>query len=355
MKTSQSASGWSALPAWYRRVRRPLPWRETRDPYAIWISEAMLQQTRVQTVEPYWRRFLARFPTVRALAAASESEVLALWSGLGYYRRARALREGARAIVQRHGGRFPRERAELLELPGIGPYTAGALLSIAFDRPEPLVDGNVERVFSRLFGLEAESGSASLRRDTWKLAAELVPARGAGDWNQALMELGATVCTPRNPLCGSCPVARRCVARREDRVGELPRVRARPPATAVELEVLLARRGSRLLLEQRPDRGRMSGLWQLPSIELPGPSGARTGLFPDAWARGGRLLLEEPVGVVRHTITTHRIRARVLRGRPAPGARIREPLAWIEEAALGELPLTGMTRKILRARFAGAG
>ncbi|MBM3975798.1 MAG: hypothetical protein FJ299_02270, partial [Planctomycetes bacterium] len=220
------------LCAWFDRAQRDLPWRRTRDPYAIWISEAMLQQTRVETVIPYWRRFLERFPDLRALAAAPEDSVVAAWSGLGYYRRARALREAARALVERHAGGFPRTRDAWLALPGVGPYTAGAVLSIAFDEPEPLVDGNVLRVFARLFAIAEPIDRPATVKRIWARAAELVPRRPRGatrprNWNQALMELGATVCLPREPNCGECPVRAHCAARAAGRTAELPIVARR--------------------------------------------------------------------------------------------------------------------------------
>jgi A/G-specific adenine glycosylase len=343
-----------ALLGWYAEHRRPLPWRATRDPYAIWVSEAMLQQTRVEAVEPYWRRFLARLPTLRALAAADEETVLALWSGLGYYRRARALREAAQAIVARHGGEFPRERESLLALPGVGPYTAGAVLSIAFDQPEPLVDGNVERVLARAFALDGDLSRAAPKRALWARAAALVPREGgAGDWNQALMELGATLCTPRSPRCSGCPWSGLCAAREQGRTDELPRARPRPEPLDVRLELAWIERGGRLLLERRPPGGRMAGLWQPPTIEVPGPGGGLTGLFPPAWPAGARIEIGAALGQVRHGITRHRILARVLAG------RLRGPLAgrggaleWIPRARVADLGLTGMARKVLRAPFA---
>jgi len=345
-----------ALLAWYAAHRRPLPWRATRDPYAIWVSEAMLQQTRVGTVEPYWRRFLERLPTLRDLAAADEQTVLSLWSGLGYYRRARALKQAAQAIVERHAGEFPREREAALALPGVGPYTAGAVLSIAFDLPEPLVDGNVERVLSRVFALGGDRSQAAARRELWTLAAQLVPhGGGAADWNQALMELGATLCTPRTPRCGSCPWSRQCAARRLGKTAELPP--ARPRSEPVDVRLLLAWivRGERLLLERRPAGGRMAGLWQPPTIERPGPGGRATGLFPSAWPFGARIETGALLGVVRHGITRHRIVAEVAQGRlrgPLPGRGA--ALEWIPRGRLADLGLTGMARKVLRAPFAAA-
>ena len=339
----------SSLLAWYDRAKRDLPWRRTRDPYAVWISEAMLQQTRVEAVEGHWRRFLAALPSVADLAAADEARVLALWSGLGYYRRARALQAAARALVERHGGRFPRTREELLALPGIGPYTAGAVLSIAFDLPEPLVDGNVARVLSRRFALDGEHGSGALQRELWALAAELMPRRRAGDWNQALMELGATLCTPRAPRCGACPWGGECQARAQELTEVLPRPRARPATIDVALSIALTRRGGAVLLRQRPGGGRMAGLWEFPTREEPPADGGASGLFPADF--GLPLVLDEAesLGALTHAITRHRIRARVFPARlagPLPAAG--EAALWIERERLDELALTGMARKVAR-------
>jgi len=339
---------------WYGAHRRDLPWRRDRDAYRVWISEAMLQQTRVEAVVGYYERFLARFPDVAALAAASEAEVLSAWSGLGYYRRASALREAARAIVERHGGVFPEDREALLNLPGIGPYTAGAVLSIAFDRPEPLVDGNVARVFCRLFELDAEHAAPALQRELWSRAAALVPRRGgAGDWNQALMELGATICVPRAPRCERCPVAAECAARASGRAAELPRPKRRRTPDEVELELLVVVRRGRWLLERRPAGGRMAGLLELPTVELPSRADGRVLLFSDRWPEPIRehVALGEALGDLRHTITHHRIRASIRRGELGRGARAsawKQPLCWVPEAELADAPLTGMARKVVR-------
>ncbi|MFN0007142.1 MAG: A/G-specific adenine glycosylase [Planctomycetota bacterium] len=331
---------------WYGREKRDLPWRASRDPYRVWISEAMLQQTRVETVIGYYRRFLERFPTVEALARARTDSVLAAWSGLGYYRRARSLHEAARAVRDRHGGRFPRDREALIGLPGVGAYSAGAIASIAFDQPEPLVDGNVARVFSRLFALEGAPGSAGLRKRLWEIAATLVPRRGAGEWNQALMELGALVCVPRVPDCGRCPLASRCRALAEDRVDEFPSRGKRATPIPVDVVVFAVRRGDRWLLERRPAGGRMAGLWQLPTVELPASGGVLFPLRPPASIRIGRPLCE-----VRHTITRHRIRALVKSGTVDSG-RPAASLAWVNRQAMTSLPLTGMTRKCVSAILA---
>jgi len=332
--------GRARLLAWYARERRDLPWRRTRDPFAIWISEAMLQQTRVEAVIGYWERFLARFPDVRTLAQASEPDVLSAWSGLGYYRRARALRAAAQAIVERHGGEFPRDAELVRELPGIGPYTAGAVLSIAFDLPEPLVDGNVARVFARWFAHEADA--AATQKWAWERARELVPRRsGAGLWNQALMELGATVCTPQRPRCEACPVARSCAALAQGAVARIPRPRVRPEPIAVELVAWVVERRGAILMEQRAAEGRMAGLWQLPTVQV---APLRPELFP------ARLLVElEPgpeLGVERHAITRHRIRMVVRRGELGR-ASLPERLRWVPREETLRMPLTGMARKSL--------
>ncbi|MGH7860079.1 MAG: A/G-specific adenine glycosylase, partial [Candidatus Binatia bacterium] len=260
---------------WYDRHHRRLPWRETRDPYAIWVAETMLQQTRSETVLRYYPRFLRRFSDARALARARERSVLAQWSGLGYYSRARNLHRAARLVVERHGGRLPRDPAALRALPGIGPYTAGAVASIAFDLPAPVLDGNVARVLARLFGVRGRVRTGETTRRLWKLAAALVPKERPGDWNQALMELGATLCTPRRPVCASCPLRPRCVARRGGFVGRLPRPPSRRPARRTsEVVATLESNGHYLLL--REDGARLlRGLWRFPGVELrPGEDGA---------------------------------------------------------------------------------
>jgi len=348
------------LCAWFERAQRPLPWRRTRDPYAVWISEAMLQQTRAEVVGPYWERFLARFPDAGSLARADEQDVIALWSGLGYYRRARALHAAARAIVALHGGAPPRTRADWLALPGVGAYTAGAVLSIALDQSEPLVDGNVARVYARLEAIDAPLESAATRARLWKLARELVPTSTRGavsprNWNQGLMELGATVCTPRQPRCGECPLQVDCRAFATGRVNELPRASAKPAPIAVELEAACAIERGRVLLHQRAAGGRMAELWELPTRELV-TEGAEPRLFPRELPElaHGRFELGEELGELRHAITHHRIRLHVRTARIAPASAARgEPgarLAWFAPAHLPELALTGMARKLLRLR-----
>lgn len=253
---------------WFARHRRDLPWRRTRDPYAIWISEVMLQQTQVATVIPYWHRFLERFPTVRALASAELPDVFALWRGLGYYARARNLHKAAQEVVTRHGGVLPGTVEALLELPGFGRYTAGAVASIAFGQKAPLVDGNVARVFSRLFEVEGHPGERVREAKLWALAEELVQCDQPGELNQALMELGATVCRFESPTCLLCPVRAHCGAHRNGRVDELPPPRVRAARKTLRLAVACCAREGRFLLGRRAEGGLFGGLWELPSVEV---------------------------------------------------------------------------------------
>lgn len=259
------------LLAWYRSGNRDLPWRRSRDPYFIWVSEIMLQQTRVDTVIPYFNRFVERFPTVRDLAEAPEEDVLKLWEGLGYYSRARNLQAAAREVAERYGGKIPDDKEAVSGLKGVGPYTAGAILSIAFNRPEPAVDGNVMRVLSRYFCIDEDIARPATRTRMEGLVRELIPEGAAGDFNQALMELGALVCTPRSPHCLICPVMEHCAGRIAGREEELPvKSKAKPPKPQHRLAVLARRADGRVLARQRPAQGLLARLWELPHVEAPG-------------------------------------------------------------------------------------
>ncbi|MEK3882826.1 A/G-specific adenine glycosylase [Paenibacillus sp. PL2-23] len=265
------------LLSWYQRGNRNLPWRRNKDPYRIWVSEIMLQQTRVDTVIPYFERFMAKFPTVQALAEAPEEEVLKSWEGLGYYSRARNLQAGARMVMSLYGGIIPDDKAAVAGLKGVGPYTAGAIMSIAFNRPEPAVDGNVMRVLSRYFCLEDDIAKPKTRVGIEKLAASLIPEGAAGDFNQALMELGALVCTPKSPSCLPCPVMEHCEARLQGRETELPiKTKAKPPRHEYRVAVIVRGSGERadqVLLRQRPENGLLAQMWELPHVLSDDPSG----------------------------------------------------------------------------------
>ncbi len=286
----------TSLLTWYRRGHRQLPWRKTRDPYAIWVSEIMLQQTRVDTVKERFVEFMARFPTVAALAAAPLEEVLALWSGLGYYARARNLHAAAREVVARYDGRVPTDEAAVRELPGIGPYTAGAILSIAFGQRAPILDGNVIRVLSRLYAIDElpDQGGAARRR-YWSLSEALLPPQDpqaaendAGDFNQALMELGATVCLPQRPICLVCPISAICQARiTGDPERYPPRKAARAVPVIKAVTLVLMRRSGEVLLLRRPPSGLWGGLWEPPTIPL----------NPDESESAGLLRLSRELGL----------------------------------------------------------
>jgi A/G-specific adenine glycosylase len=269
----------------------------------------MLQQTQVATVLRYFPNWMRRFPSVRALAAAPEADVLHAWQGLGYYSRARRLHAGARFLLERHAGELPRTHAALLELPGVGAYSAGAIASIAFGEKQPLVDGNVVRVLTRHFGLRGDPGKGPLRRALWQLAGELVPEARPGDFNQALMELGATVCTPRSAACGQCPWRATCVARREGLVDALPELAARPKPTPVRAVAVALRDGKRVVLVRLPAAApRWGGLWTFPHVELePGETGAAGAERAVREALGVKAHIGGELARVEHTITRFRI------------------------------------------------
>jgi len=311
-----------------------MPWRETKDPYAIWLSEIMLQQTRVDTVVPYYQRFLRRFPDVGSLAAATEDDVLAEWSGLGYYRRARMLHAGAREVVATWGGSVPATAADLRTLPGIGRYTSGAIASIAFGEQVPLVDGNVARVLSRVAALHGSPSEKAL----YALAEELVPKARPGDFNQALMELGATVCTPERPRCGQCPIAKECLGR--DSAAELGRPRTRAKTQTLALTAALVRRGERVLLGKRPRGGLFGGLWEPPMTEA-------TGAAAETTLKGAGITLGASVGEVRHVLT-HRVLEVTVRAGEAERLGALAPYEALELRSAKETPaLSKLAKRVL--------
>jgi A/G-specific adenine glycosylase len=319
---------------------RALPWRATDDPYRIWISEVMLQQTRVDTVIPYYERWLERFPDIDRLADADAEEVLRAWAGLGYYTRARHLHHAARVVRERHAGALPRTAAELRTLPGVGEYTAGALASIAFAERASAVDGNVRRVLSRL--LDADLTPAALRN----AADSLVPADRPGDFNQGMMELGATVCTPRRPACGECPVRAHCRAAAVGTQHLRPARRTRPAVPELDLLTLVLHCPAGVLLTRRPD-GLLAGMWRFPAIPLEGDviAAARTAIRRLAGGRSPRL---HSHGVVSHTFSHRREHYHVV------AARLRRPFVsdggdesrWCDPAELHALPLPAAQRRI---------
>lgn len=261
---------------WFARYQRDLPWRKNKNPYYIWVSEIMLQQTRVDTVIPYFHRFIEKFPTIEALSDAPEEEVLKCWEGLGYYSRARNLQTAVREVKENYNAVVPDNKQEISALKGVGPYTAGAILSIAYNKPEPAVDGNVMRVLSRYFLIAEDIMKGSTRVYMENLIRELIPHDAAGDFNQALMELGAMVCTPKSPHCLTCPVMEHCEGRLEGMEESLPiKKKAKPPRIEQRLVALMKGSGinaGKILIRQRPQQGLLARMWELPHIDIPGAS-----------------------------------------------------------------------------------
>jgi A/G-specific adenine glycosylase len=352
-----SSSGFSKrLLVWYDRHRRNLPWRlptgsaAALDPYHVLVSEAMLQQTQVATVIPYFHRFLERFPTLQSLAQADEQEVLRAWQGLGYYSRARNLQAAARRVIQEHDGAIPRTVDALLRLPGIGRYTAGAVASIAFDCRAPIVDGNVARVVCRLDRIESDPREKPTQELLWQRATEILPKRRCGDFNSALMELGATVCTPRNPKCLLCPVREHCEAQAAGVQEQIPPPRAAKPTPLLTRDVLCVRRNDRYLIEQRPAKGRWAGMWQF--VTIPSTPPRRPAL--------AGITIGPQLGAVTHGLTHRRYEYRVFRAEAEADFHVdgATPRRWVTLAELDAYPLPRPHLKVvamLSADAVGAG
>jgi A/G-specific adenine glycosylase len=350
------------LLGWFRQFQRDLPWRRTKDPYRIWISEIMLQQTRVAAVIPFYERFLARFPDVRALAEAPQQEVLRLWSGLGYYSRARNLQKAAQQIVAQHGGEFPHEEAAVLALPGIGPYTGAAILSIALGAKHAVLDGNVARVLARLGAVRGDLRQSRRWKSLQKTAEELLDPKSPGDWNQAMMELGATVCTPRAPQCLLCPVAQFCRARLLGDPESFPEKRKKREAVQIVLAaaVLFTPRGQTLLLPPPREKTEnnpaaddvatlVSRMWHFPTVATRKDALAELRNFlGELLPTGNGTLHFEPLARVRHAVTYRNVTVLPFRVAVAKIPRIRGAKN-IPLKDFSTLPISNLTRKIARA------
>jgi A/G-specific adenine glycosylase len=335
------------LLAWFDVHGRDLPWRGLTDLYAVWVSEIILQQTRVETGLRYFAPFLERFPTVRALAEADEAEVLAAWSGLGFYRRARNLHAGARRVVEDHGGEVPSDPKALGALPGVGRYTVGAILSSALDQRLPILDGNVIRVLSRLFLVEGAPDRSAVNKELWALAEATLPARRPGDFNQALMDLGATVCTPTSPRCEGCPLVDACGARAEGRVDELPFPKRKSKVVSEErVAVLALDPNGRFLVRQRPAKGLLASLWELPSVEADGDAApdAADELIDEVGGSG-----RAACGTVEHRFSHRHWTVRVYRTSVAKAADGR----WVTEEDLKDMGVPTASMKAIRAGLTG--
>jgi len=350
------------LTGWFHEYRRDLPWRRTKDPYRIWLSEVMLQQTRVAVVIPFYERFLERFPTAQELADAPEQEVLRLWAGLGYYSRARNLQKAARQIVADHGGRFPDGREETLKLAGIGDYTSAAVLSIAYGKPLAVLDGNVARVLARIAGMRGDLRAGGRWQKLQHWADELLDPADPGEWNEAMMELGATVCTPRSPQCLVCPVAEFCAARMEGSTEAIPEKRKKSQRVDITLAalVLVDARQFTLLLQPPKSKadlrtnydvtGLLSRMWHFPTIRVRRDAARELSHFVRRQIYGGRAIQPKLLAVreVRHTVTYRSItveafRMEVKKLPSLPGAR-KLPLC-----DLGSVPISNLTRKVAQA------
>ena len=327
--------------AWQRsQGRHDLPWQADRDPYRIWVSEIMLQQTQVSAVIPYFQRFVTRFPDVDSLAQAALDEVLEHWSGLGYYSRARNLHACARRIVDEHAGRFPRSASALATLPGIGRSTGAAIAAFAFGERAAILDGNVRRVLCRAFGVEGYPGQASVERSLWVIAERELPDEGIEAYTQGLMDLGATLCTRRRPACARCPLADDCVARREGRAEMLPAPRPRKASPLRATAVLVLRRDADVLVERRPPAGIWGGLWSLPEV---GEDAVRdAGALVEAVARMGfDLRAARPLAPFVHAFTHFRLELRpwLVDVAPRPGVEVQGDRRWL---APGDVPGAGL-------------
>ena len=344
---------------WYDRQKRDLPWRDNADPYRVWVSEIMLQQTQVATVIPYFDRWMDTFPTVRHLAESPLNTVLKHWEGLGYYTRARNLHKAAQQVVSDHAGHVPDHFEGLLALPGIGRYTAGAIASIAFDRAVPVLDGNVKRVFSRLYCLDENGATPKSENALWRVAESLVPPKRPGDFNQALMELGATVCLPKKPACAACPLKKICAAAAQGQQDRFPPPKPRAPSKKIEVSAAVIRRNGKVFIQQRPHKGLMGGLWEFPGGKLEKGESPEAALTREIHEElGVRVTPGEKLLTIRHTYTQFRVTLHVFpckleKGRLNPTQC--EQWKWVLPEELDRYPFPAANVKIVAHLKNGGG
>lgn len=343
------------LLAWYSKHKRDLPWRKSKQPYRVWVSEVMLQQTQVETVKPYFQRFMKAFPTVKQLAAADEQEVLRLWEGLGYYRRARGLHAAAKQVVADHGGKFPRDVTTLQTLPGIGRYTAGAIASIAFDARAPILEANTIRLFARMIGYREDPTKSAGQKVLWRTAEDVLPRKDIADFNQALMELGSLVCKPASPLCSECPVGSLCIANETDAQTSIPLSTKKTKFTDVNEAAVVVRKNGQVLVRQCGEDERWAGLWDFPRFEIDseGPLFVQDELVAKVKAqtgvsiKPGGLLKTIKHGVTRYRITLDCYEADYSAGRLRIGKT--DTARWCNLVDLKDLPLSTTGRKLANA------
>lgn len=338
------------LLAWYGKHARDLPWRRSRDAFRVWVSEVMLQQTQVDTVRPYFERFMAAFPNVATLAKADEQDVLRLWEGLGYYRRARSLHAAAKQVVADHAGQMPGDVGTLLTLAGIGRYTAGAIVSIAYDKPAPILEANTIRLLTRLIAYDGEPTSTAGQKRLWAVAEELLPTKGCSMFNQALMELGALVCTPTAPRCEACPVEQLCRARAEGSVERLAPTTKKLKFTDAREAAVVVRKGATVLVRQCGPGERWAGLWDFPrfTFDAEGPLFAKNELRDKVLAQTG--VACEPgalITTIKHGVTRFRITLECYEASYTSG-RLSGAAKWVKPADLSEIPLSTTGRKLAK-------
>ena len=337
---------------WYARHGRKLPWRDHPDPYAVWVSEIMLQQTRVETVIPYYERWMKRFPSVSDLATATEQEVLSTWEGLGYYSRARNLHKAAKIVVEEYGGELPRDLAALRKLPGIGRYTVGAIASMAFGMDAATLDGNLRRVFARVFDVAEPADSLAGEKILWELAEKHLPKGHAGDYNQALMDLGATVCLPRNPTCSLCPLGRLCKAQAFGIQDQRPVLRPKAAVPHYIVTAAVIWRDEKILLAKRPSQGLLGGMWEFPGGKIEMGETLEACLAREIHEElDSEIKVGEPFGVYQHAythfrITLHAFLCELTGGEPEPIEAAE--LAWVIPANLDQYPMGKVDRQIAK-------
>lgn len=342
------------LLSWYAKHERDLPWRRSSNPYRVWISEVMLQQTQVETVKPYFQRFVKEFPTVKKLAAAKEQEVLRLWEGLGYYRRARQLHAAAQQIVAEHRGRFPDDVETLQTLPGIGRYTAGAIVSIAFDKPAPILEANTIRLLSRLIAYPADPMKSAGQKILWQTAEELLPRKEIARFNQALMELGSLVCTPQNPKCDQCPAVQLCGAKEAGQQHKIPLAKQKTKFTDVSEAAVVVRKNGSVLVRQCGEEERWAGLWDFPRFEVEGegPLFVKDELVEKVQQQTGvKIKPAAHFKTIKHGVTRYRITLDCYEASYQSGkvrSSTTKPLKWLSPEELTELPLSSTGRKIAK-------
>ena len=337
---------------WYKGNGRKLPWRGHPDPYAVWVSEIMLQQTRVETVIPYFKRWMMRFPSIADLANATEREVLSLWEGLGYYSRARNLHKAARLVVDDHDGELPRDLPSLRKLPGIGRYTAGAIASMAFNLDEATLDGNLRRIFARVFDVAQPADASTGQKILWGLAQENLPAGRAGDYNQALMDLGAIICLPRNPTCLLCPLSELCRSRIGGIQEQRPVLKLRPKVPHYTVTAAVLQRDGKVLLAKRPSKGLLGGMWEFPGGKVEQGETLEVCLVREIREEtGAEIRVGEAFGIYQHaythfSITLHAFFCELIAGEPR--AIEATELAWVKPMELNNYPMGKVDRQIAR-------